>query len=154
MNAAAAYERTVRASIVSTGLNGGELLLEAAPNTPVDKTVFENLKTGNWIMLCGPHPNSNVVMTPAPPKGDPKFVLKWYQVLSIETDTAEPNQRLVAVRGPQWPWLPTSNNNWDHDNPELSNQLCVGICRGAVAVHTKTMRLESNYGAGMALVKP
>jgi hypothetical protein len=75
--------------------------------------------------------------------------LNWYQVISIEgrdtrlnddgTDSppppaSDPERRLVTVRGPQWPWEP---------NGPAANNLCVAICRGAVAVHTKTMRLEN-----------
>ena len=61
---------------------------------------------------------------------------------------------VVTVRGPQWPWKPATNLTYS----ELSNDLCVGICRGAVAVHTKTIRLESSvgssYGTGMSVVVP
>jgi hypothetical protein len=153
---AAANERAVRASIVSTGLNGGELFLEAIPDNIPGKP-FENLKTGQWIMVCGPHPNSNVVMSD-PPVGEARFVLNWYQVLTIESERndiiSDPvNQRLVAVRGPQWPWLPTTGA-MSNSNNELSNQLCAGIFRGAVAVHSKTIRLEGENGGGLAHVKP
>jgi hypothetical protein len=93
-------------------------------------------------MLCGPHPNSTAT--------DPKFALNWYQVVTIDKDgmgiqgfDAE-KQRVVALRGPQWPWQPASNWN-NYSQP--SNNLCVAICRGAVAVHTKTMRLESPKGS-------
>ena len=42
------------------------------------KTVspFDQLKVGQWIMLCGPHPNSSLT--------EPRFVMNWYQVLSVE----------------------------------------------------------------------
>jgi hypothetical protein len=133
-------ERAVKASIISTGLNGGEILLDAMTDN-IPGSPFENLKTGQWIMLCGPHPNSTT--------SEPRFALNWYQVLSIEgresrlnnqgTDApppsaTDPERRLIAVRGPQWPWQPATG---------VANNLCVGILNGAVAVHTKTMRLES-----------
>jgi hypothetical protein len=150
----AVSERAVKARIISTGLNGGELLLERFPANmdSIAESPFRQLRTGQWIMLCGPHPNSN--------NSEPRFMLNWYQVLSIESEqndviTNPATQRLVALRGPQWPWqpaLPPGNNN------DLANNLCVGICRGAVAVHTKTIRMENlrggSWGSGMAVVVP
>jgi hypothetical protein len=91
-------------------------------------------------MLCGPHPISS--------NSDPRFVLNWYQVLAIDKEDLPDDQRIVAVRGPQWPWQPSTNYS------SLSNDLCVGICRGAVAVHTKTVRLESRRDAAMSLFTP
>jgi hypothetical protein len=148
-------ERSVAASIVSTGLTGGELLLTNVETGTEDP--FTQLKTGQWIMLCGPHPNST--------HSEPRFELKWYQVLSIDkVGKGIPGfnptlNRVVAVRGPEWPWLPAPGglsalSNYSH----LSNSLCVGICRGAVAVHTKTLRLESPrggaWGSGRSLFVP
>lgn len=158
---ARSYERSVAASIVSTGLNGGEILLTDIGEIATS-SAFEHLKIGHWIMLCGPHPNSNVNTTVNPPTGEPRFVMNWYQVLSIESDNTgilgfDPKmQRLVAVRGPEWPWLPQGNPVTDITN--LSNSLCVAICRGAVAVHTKTMRLENPrggaWGSAMTPIPP
>ncbi len=142
LQSAFANERMVSASVYSSGLNGGELLLTEIVDHP--ENPFQQLKTGNWIMLCGPHPNST--------NEEPRFVLNWYQVLSIETGSWQGNQRLVSVRGPEWPWKPTTPPGYGVAG--LSNDLCVAICRGAVAVHKRTMRLESEYGTGMALVKP
>jgi hypothetical protein len=132
-------ERTVLASVVSTGLNGGELLLtdwgHAVDSNGNQLKAFDQLKAQQWIMLCGPHPNSST--------SDPKLVLNWYQVISIEqppkgmagySNTYQ--QRVVTLRGPEWPWQPSAAPG------NISNNLCVGICRGAVAVHSKTMRLE------------
>lgn len=130
---AAADEATIGASVISTGLNGGELLLRNMGGNATDP--YQNLRTGNWVMLCGPHPNS----TPT----DPRFFMNWYEVLSIQ-DGDNKSQRLVSVRGPQWPWLPYGTNPHNYD--ALSNSLCVGIFRGAVAVHTKTVRLEGPRG--------
>ena len=58
-----ANERMVRAKVVSTGLSGGELLLEPVePTTGSDaapaESPFAGLKAGNWYLLAGPHPNS------------------------------------------------------------------------------------------------
>jgi hypothetical protein len=143
-------ERAVRAGIVSTGLNGGELLLTDLADNP-SKSPFDGLKVGQWIMLCGPHPNSNVNLSPT---GEPRFALNWYQVLSIDTEGTgiqgfdQKLNRVVAVRGSQWPWQP--NRNAGH----LSNNLCVAICRGAVAVHTKTIRLEGPSGSAFGIGSP
>lgn len=146
-------ERMVRAQVVSTGLSGGELLLtdwgdyyDASGTKKYN--AFEGLKVGQWIMMCGPHPNSTAT--------DPRFVLNWYQVLSIDTEGTGINgfnpttQRVVALRGPEWPWQPRSSylsGSQGTDVAKLSDNLCVAICRGAVAVHTKTMHLESPLGS-------
>lgn len=139
-------ERLVRAKVVSSGLSGGELLLEAVePGTPTEKSPFANLKVGNWYMLVGPHPNSASVR--------PMFVARWYRVLSIEgkdrrlnaqgtydpaPSATEPERRLVSLRGPQWPWQPQSNA------ADLSNNLCFSVIANVVAVHSKTLQLEGN----------
>jgi len=138
-SAMGANERAVQASVVSTGLNGGELLLtdfgDAMDPNGKPLSAFDNLKSGQWIMLCGPHPNSST--------SEPRFVLKWYQVVSSEPATSSAwaydstkNQRIVSVRGPEWPWQPSNVAT------NVSNDLCVAICKGAVAVHTKSIRLE------------
>ncbi|MGD9636735.1 MAG: hypothetical protein AB7G28_22900 [Pirellulales bacterium] len=145
-------ERVVKARIVSTGLNGGELLLEKLYADTITESAFQGLKVGNWVMLCGPSPSST--------DREPLFVLRWYRVLSIEGKdrrlnvngtydpapaASEPERRLVTLRGPQWPWQPAmSGSTLDlaNDN-QLSNSLCVGIIPGAVAVHSKTVQIES-----------
>lgn len=136
---AASEERMAAARIISTGLSGGEILLQRHPRDPasISEDPFRNLKTGRWIMLCGPHPSSN--------DARPLFVARWYKVLSIEKETngilTDPtNQRLVTVRGPQWPWQPANITDPNH----LSNNLCVGIIPGAVAVHAKTVQIEGD----------
>jgi hypothetical protein len=139
----AQHERSVGAQIVSTGLNGGELLLNDAV---IDRNPFQQLRAGEWIMLCGPHPSST--------NEEPRFVLNWYQVMAIDTEGLPTTQRLVTVRGPEWPWKPAPSLTYSSSPPHLSNDLCVGIFRGAVAVHRKTVKLEGPHGAGMALVKP
>jgi hypothetical protein len=143
---AAGNERTVAASVVSTGLNGGEVLLRNVGDNATNP--FEQLRKGEWMMLCGPHPTSTVTQ--------PRFFLNWYQVLSIENERSDiindpTTERLVAVRGPEWPWQPAASGDL-RDYYDLPNSVCGGIFRGAVAVHTRTMRLESaRGGAGMAL---
>jgi hypothetical protein len=99
------------------------------------------LRTSQWIMLCGPHPNSTM--------SEPRFSLNWYQVVTVDREGlgVRPNNqafdpaihRLVTLRGPEWPWKP---------GDPASNNLCVAICRGAVAVHSKTIRLESARSSG------
>jgi hypothetical protein len=138
-------ERVVKAVVQSTGLNGGELLLTDWPDVTDanNKAVsaFDQLRTGQWVFLCGPHPNSSV--------SEPRLASNWYQVLAVDsTGTGISNfnpatQRVVSLRGPQWPWQPPTSYN----SPEASNNLCVGIFRGAVAVHSKTMRLEGKSSA-------
>jgi hypothetical protein len=148
ISAMGANERAVQATVYSTGLDGGELVLtdwgdyyDAAGTRKFN--AFEGLRTGQWVMLCGPHPNSSA--------SEPRFVLNWYQVVAIDSDGAgiDPTtQRVVALRGPQWPWQPSNRPT------DASNDLCVAICRGAVAVHTKTIRLEKpgtspvSFGSG------
>lgn len=143
LSAMAQNERAVKANVLSTGLNGGELLLsdwgDVTDPTNNKLSAFEHLRSGQWIMLCGPHPNSSV--------SEPRMSLNWYQVISIEPATSAmygydsatggKTQRAVSVRGAQWPWQPSSGSN------SAGNDLCVAICKGAVAVHTKSIRLES-----------
>jgi hypothetical protein len=140
-------ERGARAEIISTGLNGGEVLLTRIPtslstNEPAESP-FNILKTGQWIMLCGPHPNST--------DARPMMTARWYRVLAIDgkdtkldetgaptTNSSEPERRLVSLRGPQWPWTPAASlTDYNH----LSNALYVCIPTGAVAVHSKTIHL-------------
>jgi hypothetical protein len=140
------HERSVGAKVLSTGLNGGELLLwNLDTNGGVE--AFANLKTGHWIMLCGPHPNATA--------DQPLFSLNWYQVLAIDSQvsgvlTNPATQRIVSVRGAEWPWQPrASYDNQNSDVAKLSDDLCVGIFKGAVAVHSKTLRLESSSRSGL-----
>ena len=140
-------ERYTKANINSAGLNGGELLITDMKDFTDQGgrlvSAFENLRVGHWVMLSGPHPNSSTA--------DPKFVLMWYQVVSVEDarsdmigyDANYP-QKLITVRGAQWPWEPKSGSGEKH---LPSNDLSVAICKGAVAVHTKSMRLEGQGSA-------
>ncbi|MEX2317668.1 MAG: hypothetical protein WD669_10990 [Pirellulales bacterium] len=144
-------EPMVEAHIVSTGLNGGEVLLEKLPSSAVPDP-FGQLRAGQWVMLCGPHPVSS--------DAAPRFVLNWYQVMAVDgvkerlnvsgttsppPAASDPERRLLALRGPEWPWQPAATPT----SSELSNDLCVGVFPGAVAVHKKTMRLEGPRGAAM-----
>ena len=138
-------ERSVGTKVLSTGLNGGELLLWSLDGAADS---FDNLKTGQWIMLCGPHPNATA--------DQPLFSLNWYQVLAIDSQvsgvlTNPATQRIVSVRGAEWPWQPrASYNDQNSDVAKLSDDLCVGIFKGAVAVHSKTLRLENSRRSGLA----
>jgi Tfp pilus assembly protein PilV len=163
-------ERTVGAKIISTSMNGGEILLtdmldvkDLSVNPPKSISPFNQLRAGQWIMLCGPHPNSSTT--------EPRFMLNWYQVVSIEGRDAplnpqgttspappstDPDRRLVTVRGPQWPWQPRlgyQSAQQGSDVARLSDDLCVGIFRGAVAVHTKSIRLENPSATGSAALR-
>lgn len=149
-------ERGAYAKILSTGLNGGEVLLTRIPATgstfePAESP-FNILKTGQWIMLCGPHPNST--------DARPLMTARWYRVLAIDgketkldetgaptTDLSQPERRLVSLRGPQWPWTPATDSSGSlalTDYNQLSNALYVCIPAGAVAVHSKTIHLGGN----------
>jgi hypothetical protein len=141
-------ERSVGAKIISTSQNGGEVLLWDFQDNP-SEGAFTNLKVGQWIMLCGPHPSSN--------DQSPKFSLSWYKVLTIESEassviTDPVHQRLVTLRGGAWPWQPRlsyPSAQQSSDVAKLSDDLCVGIFKGAVAVHTRTLRLENLNSAGL-----
>jgi hypothetical protein len=127
-------ERSVRARIVSTGISGGEVLLEKYYGDSLTESPFANLKTGHWVLLCGPHPNST--------DERPMMIARWYRVLAIDKEANgiiddQENQRLVSLRGPQWPWLPANALS----DATLSNALYVCIPAGAVAVHSKTIHL-------------
>ena len=155
-------ERSVQAKILSSGLSGGEVLLTRFPATesltvrePVSSP-FDSLKTGQWIMLCGPHPNST--------NDRALMVSHWYRVLNIEgkgsrldangridsnLPTNTPERRLVSLRGPQWPWQPLASPP-PAGASRLAENLYVCIPSGAVAVHAKTIHLEGNsvWGGG------
>ena len=144
-------ERAVRAKVLSTSLSGGQLLLErpmsysSAQADGLPTSPFDGLKVGEWLMVCGPHPVST--------DADPRFALHWYRIVAIDgrdepldeagnptTAANQPERRLVTLRGPEWPWQPAADLT---DDTALSNTLCAAICPGAVAVHTRTMQLES-----------
>ena len=154
-------ERLVNAKIVTTGISGGELLLEkrsTETGEPYDsfESPFENLREGEYLMLTGPHPLSTI--------NRPMLFMQWYKVQSIEDSGVHKingsdvtldreNTVLVSLRGPDWPW-----DTWHQimmapqtitNNNLLPNDLRVGIIPGAVAVHTKTMRLESGSDWGL-----
>jgi hypothetical protein len=142
-------EVLVNAAIRSTGPSGGELLLTSSQ----DDNGVEDIRTGSWVMLCGPHPNSTPIPSPVPTaQFNPTFFFAWYQVQAVDTEIASSDpgyiagarQRYVTLRGPEWPWQ-TSQSFADPNTQlaRLSNDLCVGIVPSAVAVHTKTMRLQS-----------
>jgi hypothetical protein len=150
-DAALSNERLVNARVVSSNPSGGDLLLErrAANEDAITTSPFENLRVGQYLMLTGPHPLS----TPQ----QPRLVLNWYRVLSIEKEgrpnlngeevqlgvTNTTDRVLVSLRGPDWPWQPAGTGLNDPTSSLLPNDLRVGILPGVVAVHTKTMRLES-----------
>lgn len=128
-------ESLVKGAIISTGTGGGEILLDSDGLADA----YEDLRQGQWIMVSGPHPSST--------SQEPLFFTQWYRVLVIDdepdnlqipgTSIAFNNadtQRRVGLRGPDWPWT------------KAGTPVRVGLFPGAVAVHTKTMRLES-FGA-------
>jgi hypothetical protein len=134
-------ERMVKTSVVSTFINGGEMRVRNLYISGSDDP-FQVLRAGQWVMVCGPHPAST--------DEEPRFALAWYQVMAIDEegigmspplDAAD--ERLLTLRGPEWPWQPQPGTD------DLSNNLCLSIMPGAVAVHTRTLRLEPTRGAAM-----
>jgi hypothetical protein len=102
---------------------------------------LDGLRAGGWIMLCGPHPNS----TPT----KPNLFFAWYQVQAVDSEIATADiqagvpQRYLTLRGPEWPWQPRQSHAIPSSEiAKLSDDLCVGIFPSAVAVHTRTLRLE------------
>jgi hypothetical protein len=117
-------EREVGARILSTGLGGGEVRLEAE-----DPRELNGMRQGEWIMLFGPHP----VGAPAVQQ---RWFMAWYRIvsmdLSFDDSPADVNARtrIVSLKGPRWPWNP--------------NQGCrAALVSGAIAVYSRPMRLES-----------
>jgi len=142
-------ERVVIGRVLSTSSGGGEILLEQLPTTSMtlkrdhlreNDTYFDDVKSGQWLMLSGPHPSS----TPQ----RPMFFSRWYRIVAVEgkhqqlnadgsvnsnSSDEDPENCLVTLRGPAWPWAA---------NAPLSQDLRVGIFSSAVAVHSRTMQLE------------
>ena len=143
-------ERSARGIILSSSSSGGEILLEQPGQLP-DEEIFEELKAGQWLMLSGPHPSSR--------DDRPMFFSRWYRVVAVEgkhspvdsysrkegNKNRPMQRRLVTLRGPAWPWEPAQRDQLR--NPALvQNNLLVGIFPSAVAVHSRTMRLEGGAG--------
>jgi hypothetical protein len=132
-------ESSTRGRIVSTGLNGGEMLIERIGTSAEP---FKRLKVGNWVPVCGPLPSST--------DQEPAFFFRWYRILSIENEapgviTDQANQRLISLRGPQWPWQPAATLTTN----ELSNNVCLAIIPNVVAVHSKAVQLEGKSAWSM-----
>lgn len=126
-------ESLVAGAIVSTGTSGGEIFLDSDSITDA----YEDFKTGQWVLVTAPHPSST--------DAKPLLFSQWYRVLTIADEPDDLDyppgasnavtfdnkntQRLVGLRGPDWPW-------------PAGTEVRVGLFPGAVAVHTKTMRLD------------
>ena len=90
-------ERQVRASVASTGINGGQLRLDvdtggehaspAGAESPLAK-----LAAGQWVMLIGPHPDSSSIR--------PLMFCKWYRVIALEEDPADEFEAAMFVTDP------------------------------------------------------
>jgi Tfp pilus assembly protein PilV len=130
-------EFVATAKLKSTGPSGGELLVEtkyfstaAVGGTPAADPL-SRLRTGGWVCVYGPSPNST--------SQRPLIFFAWYQVQAVDrdivsADKATHQQRYVTLRGPEWPWQPSSVAG------DTANNLCVGVFPSAVAVHTKSLR--------------
>ena len=126
-------ERLVEASVHSKGLSGGELLLSKMNVAPLtDQQPFTDMRTGEWLLLSGPHPASTAE--------HPHLFAAWYRILAIDDESVpDPaTQRRVSLRGPEWPWQPVDPTI----DAAVANDLRVGIFPGAIAVHNRKMRLE------------
>ncbi len=141
-------ERMVKAKVVSTGLHGGEILLENTQISGASSDPFQQLRAGQWVMLCGPHPAS----TPE----EPRFALNWYEVINIDESGTGIAQfdpklnRVVTLRGAnglgsriwrqatiypttsasascraQWPCIP-KRSAWNPAGAELGRRLELG----------------------------
>jgi hypothetical protein len=141
-------ERVARGRVLSRSSGGGEIILErlAGDGFQPDQKIFVDVKPGQWLMLSGPHPSS--------PVQRPMFFSRWYRVVAVEgkhkqlnadgsvnltPSNGDPERRLLTLRGPAWLWDQATDMN---DDTLLSNDLRVGIFPSAVAVHSRTMRLE------------
>lgn len=135
-------ERQVRAAAQTRGIGGGQVRLYTANAGERDavRTVespVENFKPGQWIMLFGPHPESDL--------NRPLLFCQWYRVIAIEgEEDADGDSRpdpFVFLKGPDWPWAPDSDPTAD-DPAILSNDLRAVIVPDVAAVHTRTMKLS------------
>lgn len=130
-------ERLVRGQVVTAGPSGGEMRLVRRPEGEdmVTSSPFEELRAGQYVMVVGPHPSSTL--------RSPQLALRWCRVLRLEGDTSE-DAVTVALRSGDWPWLSSGVPIESKDaSAALSDDLRVAIVPGVVAVHTKTMQLES-----------
>lgn len=139
-------ERICGAKVTSSSTSGGEVALyefsggsgreshEVPQVRDYDDQPWEELRAGNWVMIVGPHPQS-IPMRPL-------LFAQWYRVVAVDdafpsdlslgqNETAGPT---LALRGPDWPWQPST---------APSNDLRVIIVPSAVAVHTRTMQLSA-----------
>jgi hypothetical protein len=116
-------EREVSAEVLSSGPDGGEVrLVTTVPSE------LNGMRQGEWIMLHGRYPHGK----------RQRFFLGWYRIVSMDLgydeapESVTQGTRIVSLKGPQWPWPPGGDIR-----PRA------GLISGAIAVHTKTMRLES-----------
>lgn len=146
-------ERWARASALLKGLSGGEVqLFQDQPNKdPISKAdpkdrPWKNLKVGTYVFLFGPHPAS----TPQ----RPQLFAQWYRVVSVN-DSLDMESNVgpaVGLRGPDWPWNGESNVNETTTAAApnaLHEDLRMIIFDGAVAVHTRTLRLDNGTAWSM-----
>lgn len=105
----------------SVALNGGTVELTTRPGRPIEDL---ELTEGNWILLSGNHPTLNTA------------TFRWYRVTTLESEPRiGPNNdfvREVTLFGRDWDINLTSTPSAE-----------ATILTGVVAVHEKTIRLES-----------
>ncbi|MCA9239433.1 MAG: hypothetical protein KDA37_04505 [Planctomycetales bacterium] len=146
-------ERWARASVLLQGLSGGEVqLFQDNPNKdpisaadPKDRP-WKSLRAGAYVFLFGPQPGSTAQR--------PLLFAQWYRVVSVnESKDMESNVGpAVGLRGPDWPWGGESavNETTTADPPAALNEdLRMIIFDGAVAVHTRTLRLDNGAAWSM-----
>jgi hypothetical protein len=118
-------EREVIARFVSPGgPSGGEVLLRTD-----DPRELEGLRPGEWLMLFGQYEPSG------------RWFMGWYRIVTMDLGYDDlpldsspagvrEGSRIVSLKGPQWPWT-------------VGQSARAGLFSGIIAVHTKTMPLES-----------
>ena len=117
-------EREVEVKSLTDSFGGGELELHSG-----DPNELKNIRPGEWLLLYGQDPNTGSAT------GVPiRWFSQWYRILAVdEEDDETPEQRLVSVKGPDWPWTAGTPMNTH-----------VGLFQGAVAVFTRSMKLEGD----------
>jgi hypothetical protein len=108
-------ENTASATIIGSGIGGGEVQLSNFSVSPVNL-----VKPGRWIMLAGTVTSGGTTLN----------YFRWYRVLAADAiNTAvSPNTQFVTLAGADWNPNTTNTTAWIFDN--------------VIAVYEKNMRLE------------
>jgi hypothetical protein len=133
-------ERQVIAHVLSSGPDGGEVRLTADD----DPRELNGMRTGEWVLMFGQYPLDES-LSPV----QRRWFMEWYQIVAMDlgyddapTGVAE-GTRIVSLKGPRWPYSTKDVIRMASGNVPASLLPRVGLVKGAISVHTKTMRLES-----------